>query len=281
MIHKAVLDACDALDGVKDGVLEDPTRCRSIQRRSSARWRLVGVSDAAAGRGRAADLRAGEESDERAPRSFQDWSPAAKLGWVAMAGGPRPLSISNDYFRFLVFKNPDWDFKTLDFDKDVALADRLDAALMNATDPNLSAFVRRGGRLLMYHGWNDQLIAPRNSINYYQSVVKALGGAEKAADSIRLFMVPGMGALRRRRRHERVRQLAVLEAVGGTEEDAGADSRVAPRQWRQGSDASVLSVSVDRRVHGLRRYQRRRELHLQDPVAAPLCPLVRCRIGGT
>jgi feruloyl esterase len=44
----------------------------------------------------------------------------------------------------------------------------------------------------MYHGWNDQLIAPRNSINYYQSVVKALGGAEKAADSIRLFMVPGM-----------------------------------------------------------------------------------------
>ena len=57
-----------------------------------------------------------------------------------MAGGPRPLSISNDHFRFLVFKNPDWDFKTLDFDKDVALADRLDDGLMNATDPNLSAF---------------------------------------------------------------------------------------------------------------------------------------------
>ena len=109
-----------------------------------------------------------------------------------MAGGPRPLSISNDHFRFLVFKNPDWDFKTLDFDKDVALADRLDDGLMNATDPNLSAFFKRGGRLLMYHGWNDQLIAPRNSINYYQSVVKAQGGAEKAADSIRLFMVPGM-----------------------------------------------------------------------------------------
>jgi feruloyl esterase len=102
------------------------------------------------------------------------------------------LSISNDHYRFLVFKNPDWDFKTLDFDKDVALADRLDDGVMNATDPNLGAFFGRGGRLLMYHGWIDQLIAPRNSINYYRSVVKALGGASKTADSIRLFMVPGM-----------------------------------------------------------------------------------------
>ena len=58
---------------------------------------------------------------------------------------------------------------------------------------NLKAFFGRGGKLLMYHGWNDQLIAPRNAINYYKSVLDTMGGAAKTADSIRLFMAPGMG----------------------------------------------------------------------------------------
>jgi feruloyl esterase len=108
------------------------------------------------------------------------------------AGGPSPLSIATDYFKYILFQDPAWDFTTLDFDKDVARADAQDHGTLNATDPNLKAFFRRGGKLLMYHGWNDQLIAPGNSINYYQSVVKALGGVDKVNDSLRLFMVPGM-----------------------------------------------------------------------------------------
>ncbi|HMJ87617.1 MAG TPA: tannase/feruloyl esterase family alpha/beta hydrolase [Vicinamibacterales bacterium] len=192
MIHQAVLDACDALDGVKDGVLEDPRRChfdpKTIQCTAGDSSGCLTPPQVEAVR----RIYAPAKNPRTGAEIFPGLEPGSETGWVAMAGGPRPLSISNDHFRFLVFKNPDWDFKTLDFDKDVALADRLDDGLMNATDPNLSAFFKRGGRLLMYHGWNDQLIAPRNSINYYQSVVKAQGGAEKAADSIRLFMVPGM-----------------------------------------------------------------------------------------
>ena len=76
----------------------------------------------------------------------------------------------------------------------------------------------------MYHGWNDQLIAPRNSINYYQSVVKAQGGAEKAADSIRLFMVPGMAHCGGGDGTSVFDSLAVARTVGGTEENAGSDS---------------------------------------------------------
>ena len=130
VIHQAVLDACDALDGVKDGVLEDPRTMPFRPEDHSMRGgRLAGLPDAAAGRGRATHLRAGEESANRR-RDLPGLEPGSETGWVAMAGGPRPLSISNDHFRFLVFKNPDWDFKTLDFDKDVALADRLD----NGTD---------------------------------------------------------------------------------------------------------------------------------------------------
>jgi feruloyl esterase len=101
------------------------------------------------------------------------------------------LIIATDYFKFVVFKKPDWDFRTLDFDKDVALADRLDGGAMNAIDPDLGAFVKRGGKLLMYHGWNDQLIAPQNTVDYFAEVVKALGGPDKTAESVRLFMMPG------------------------------------------------------------------------------------------
>ena len=191
-IHKAVLDACDALDGVKDGVLEDPARChfdpKSIQcTAGDAPICLTPPQVEAARR-----IYAPAKNPRTGAEIFPGMALGSEMGWAALAGGPGPLTISNDHYRFIVFKNADWDFKTLDFDKDVALADRLDDGVMNATDPNLKAFFNRGGRLLMYHGWVDQLISPQNSINYYQSVVKAQGGVEKTADSIRLFMVPGM-----------------------------------------------------------------------------------------
>jgi len=191
-IHKAVLDMCDALDGVKDGVLEDPARChfdpKSIQcTAGDAPICLTPPQVEAARR-----IYAPAKNPRTGAEIFPGMALGSEMGWAALAGGPGPLTISNDHYRFIVFKNADWDFKTLDFDKDVALADRLDDGVMNATDPNLKAFFSRGGRLLMYHGWVDQLISPQNSINYYQSVVKAQGGVEKTADSIRLFMVPGM-----------------------------------------------------------------------------------------
>ena len=91
-----------------------------------------------------------------------------------------------------MFKNPDWDFRTLDFDSDVALADKLDNGVLTATDPDLKEFFAHGGKLLLYHGWTDAGIAPQNSINYYDSVVGAMGGAEKVKNSMRLFMTPGM-----------------------------------------------------------------------------------------
>ena len=104
---------------------------------------------------------------------------------------PRPLSIADDHYKYVVFKNPEWDFKTLDFDKDLALADTIDGGALNANDPDLKAFAAHGGKLIMYHGWNDQLIAPQNSIDYYTSISRKMGAAETDRFA-RLFMVPGM-----------------------------------------------------------------------------------------
>jgi feruloyl esterase len=79
----------------------------------------------------------------------------------------------------------------VNFDSDVAAADGLSNQIINANNPDLSKFVRHGGKLLLIGGWNDTAIAPSTNYDYFNSVVAKLG--TKARDSVRLFMVPGMG----------------------------------------------------------------------------------------
>lgn len=192
LIHEAVLEACDALDGVKDRVLEDPTRCsfdpRVLQCAGPEAPTCLSAPQVEAAR----KIYAGPTNPRTKQQIFPGLERGTELGWTAMAGGPRPFPITADHFRHVVFKNPEWDFRVLDLDRDVALADQLDNGTLNATDPNLTKFTARGGKILIYHGWNDPLIAPRNSINYYMSVVKTLSGVDQISNSIRLFMVPGM-----------------------------------------------------------------------------------------
>jgi len=97
----------------------------------------------------------------------------------------------------MVFENPKWDFRTFDYDRDIPFADGKLADTMNAFNPDLSALRKRGGKLLLYHGWNDPSISPQNTVNYYESAVatwrqQEKAGAQATPDFIRLFMVPGM-----------------------------------------------------------------------------------------
>src|SRR5436190_8820809 len=97
-----------------------------------------------------------------------------------------------DYLQFALFRDPAWDYKTFDFDRDMAKADRLDGGIVAAVDPDLHAFFQRGGKLLQYHGWSDPSVSPRDSISYYMRVRDAYAGHGRLEDSYRLFMVPGM-----------------------------------------------------------------------------------------
>ena len=94
-------------------------------------------------------------------------------------------------FQIRHFNNPNWDYHTLDLDSDVATADKVDDGSTSAMDPNLKDFFGRGGKLLMYHGWTDPNISPLNTMHYYESVLKTMGGAASGFDPP--VHVSGMG----------------------------------------------------------------------------------------
>ena len=192
MMHDAAIRSCDAVDGLKDGLIDDPRRCHFDPKvlecpGADAPTCLTAPQVEAAKKiyGPVTNPRTGEAI-------FPGLEPGSELGWGLLAGGKEPSEIGMAEFRNIVYHDPNWDWRTFDFDKGVALADKVDQNTITANDPNLKPFFAHGGKLLMYHGWTDPLIAPENSINYYTSVLDKMGGASKASSSIRLFMVPGM-----------------------------------------------------------------------------------------
>jgi feruloyl esterase len=192
LIHNAVLEACDALDGVKDGVLEDPTRCKFDPKVLECKG-ADGPGCLTAAQVEAARKIYTPTTNPRTKQQiFPPLEPGSELGWAVKAG-PQPNSIAISHWRYVVFKDPNWDYKTFNFDSDVAQGDRIAKDILNATNPDLKAFFRHGGKLLQYHGWSDPSISPGNSINYYRSVLDTMGGESKVDESYRLFMVPGMG----------------------------------------------------------------------------------------
>ncbi len=193
VIHKAVLDACDALDGIKDGLINNPTRCHFNPSVLLCKGEDAPTCLTAPQVEAATKMMTAPKNPKTGAEIFPTYEPGAELGWAVIAGGPEPLVYATDQFRYVVFKDPNWDWKTLNFDSDVALADKVDAGTINATDPNLKEFQAHGGKLFMYHGWSDPNVAPLASVNYYNSVLETMGGPAKTMSWIRLFMEPGMG----------------------------------------------------------------------------------------
>jgi feruloyl esterase len=198
LLHNAVLETCDALDGVKDGVLEDPTRCHFDPQVLACRNGDAPTCLTAPQVKLARKIYAGPK-DAQGRALFDGLLPGSEMGWASLAG-PKAMSLAVETYQYLVFKDPRWDFRTFDAAKDIARADKDIGESINSTDPNLKPFFAEhgghSGKLLMYHGWADPGITPLNSVTYYKSVVDTVGGSKQASDSIRLFMIPGMGHCR-------------------------------------------------------------------------------------
>ena len=198
VIHQAAIEACDLKDGVKDGLIEDPTRCKFDPKVLLCK-NGDGPSCLTAPQVEAAKKIYSSATNPRTGAVlFSSMVPGSELGWGVQAAGPEPSANIYDHFKYVVFKNPAWDWRTFDFDKGVALAEQPDNAVMNATDPSLKAFFAHNGKLLIYHGWADTNVPPLNTIKYYNSVLDTMGGASRSSkdvtsNNIRLFMEPGMG----------------------------------------------------------------------------------------
>jgi feruloyl esterase len=117
-------------------------------------------------------------------------------GWQGWITGDKPngsagSAYSTGYFRNLVYAKPNWDPKGFDLDRDLKAAQEKTAQALDAVNPDLTAFKARGGKLILYHGWNDPAISALGTIDYYNNVVEKVG-AQQTQEFVRLFLVPGM-----------------------------------------------------------------------------------------
>jgi feruloyl esterase len=124
---------------------------------------------------------------------FPSLVPGSELGWGVLGAGPDPSQPILDQAQYVVYQDPNWNWKTFDFDKDVERFNQPEYLVMNATDPNLRSFFSHNGKLLLYHGWSDPNITPLTTVQYYKSVVDTMGGTSKVSNNVRLFLEPGMG----------------------------------------------------------------------------------------
>jgi feruloyl esterase len=193
MIHQAALAACDGRDGLKDGLIDDPTTCSFDPKVLLCKGTDSPSCLTAPQVNAAKKIYSPAINPRTGQQLFSSLVPGTELGWGVQALGPAPSANIYDQYRYVVFKNANWDWRTFNFDSDVARGDLPENLIMNATDPNMKPFFSHGGKLLLYHGWSDPNVPTLNTIKYYKGVVDAMGGTSNASNSVRLFLEPGMG----------------------------------------------------------------------------------------
>jgi len=200
LVADRVMAQCDAIDGLTDGLIDDPRNC-SFQAARDVPSCPAGTDDGSCLTPAQAtviqQIYGGPVSGGR--QIFPGFMPGSEQagGWMNLIvpatpnARPADFSLADATLRYLVFDppQPDYDFQEFDFDRDVELLDRW-GRLADATDVDLSAFRQRGGKLIMTYGWADSILQPMMGVDYYERAVTANG--PDGTDFLRLFMVPGM-----------------------------------------------------------------------------------------
>lgn len=181
-LNDYVLASCDGLDGLEDGMIDNPAMCMAdpadvagFNQEKIEALRLIYQ---------------GAVNPVSGELIYPGFAKGSELAWTAMVSR-KPFSYSNDMQTFVVNQDPAWDFMSLDYSRDLSVLDnRVNALGMQAINPDITEFINNGGKLLIYHGWNDPLISPFNTINYYNEVLSTIGS--DMHDAISLFMMPGV-----------------------------------------------------------------------------------------
>lgn len=216
LIESSYLAMCDAQDGIEDGILNDPRQCKfdvSTLLCQGAKTDSCLSNEQLA----AVEVVYGGPKDSKGNALFYGFpfgSESSPGGWSRWLTGGLKYQDSLDEFqggvdtgpfqapiepnafygfgngimRYFVFNDPDWSYATYNFDnlqKDAMQA----AEILSATNPDLSAFRKRGGKLIIYSGWSDAAITGLSVAGYYENV---LAHDKMASDDVRLFMMPGV-----------------------------------------------------------------------------------------
>ncbi|WEK43411.1 MAG: tannase/feruloyl esterase family alpha/beta hydrolase [Candidatus Sphingomonas colombiensis] len=193
LLQDAALKQCDAKDGVKDGVLDDPRACgfdpSVLQCKADD-----GPSCLTADQVTTARALYRGTFDEKGRKFFPGYMPGAEAvsgAWDVWLTGAKAQHgvLATEFYRYMIYSNAEWQPASFNFARDYAASRRL-APMLDSENPDIGPFLKRGGKLILYHGWNDAAIAPENTVDYYHAVSKRLPAAAKS--SVRLFMVPGM-----------------------------------------------------------------------------------------
>jgi feruloyl esterase len=192
LLSTAALTQCGTEVERARGYLENPFACQ------------VDLAKLQCGAGEAADCLTSEQAGAAArmydgarnPRTgaqiYPPWLPGSETGWSLYWADPRNSNqpMRTNFFRFWAFHDPAWDWSSFDFERDVRRVDRAVASQIDATDPDLSRFAERGGKLILYHGLADPVVSPWDTRGYYDAVQRREGdGTQSFA---RLFFAPGM-----------------------------------------------------------------------------------------
>lgn len=199
LLSAKVLETCDAIDGVKDGVIDDPRRCHVNLASITACPGDHAAPDCLTKAQRAviaaiySPTRIGGREIYPGQPFGGEGEPGGWIAWITGSRAPNgelqpPLqarfAIGFKYFA----EDSAWDYATYDLShwaRDV----RFVRTYLNATDPDLSAFAAHGGKLLIFHGWSDPALNPLATIAYYERVTR---GDAKSAANVRLYLLPGV-----------------------------------------------------------------------------------------
>ncbi|MGA8532334.1 MAG: tannase/feruloyl esterase family alpha/beta hydrolase [Acidobacteriaceae bacterium] len=249
-LQRASLAACDELDGVKDHVIGDPTRCHF-----DAQVLLCKGDDASDCLTQpqidAVKTIYSGTRDQHGALIFPGFTMGDETSWKVWLIGDDPGSalgprFVENYFRYMVTGNPKANVLSASIDDLLRQSRATEAANLDATSPDLSRFAARGGKLILYHGWNDPAISPYNTVAYFESLQKQMGG-DKVDSFARLYMIPGM---------EHCAQGPGASAFGQFGMESAADPRYglfdSLQNWvEKGSpDASVIATKYEAGKNG-------------------------------
>ena len=238
LIQQAVLEKCDAEDGLLDGIVGNPEAChldpkKLLCKKGDAPDCLTQAQLDALDKIYSGPI--DPKTHKQIYPGFAQGAEALPHNWNEWITGAHPsqAGFGNQFFGAMVYGDPNWDYRTFDFDKDVTKADATLGPIINSDNPDLHEFANRGGKLILFQGWDDAAVTPWGTLQYYHNIEKTMTPA-KAHDFVRLFMVPGM------------------MHCGGGPGASSFDAIAAMEQWKEQGTAPETMIGS----------------HFKDPIAA-------------